>query len=958
MEAASPQVAPEELRARIDAGRAVMAGVLRDAPCGRAACAAFSDVFDQLVTELWTAAVRDLSTRHADRFALVATGGWGRREMCPYSDLDFILLHARGADEHAKQISERLLYPLWDAGIKVVPTLDTPRARARLARKDLPTATGLLDCRHIAGERSLTDSLLQLARRHVAPSGNANAFLDTLSDDRRRRHDRFGDSLYLLEPDLKHGIGALRDLCTALWAMRARWWIGQLQESVTMGLVSPRHVELLQGARDFFLALRSLVQIEAGRSTDRLTFEVQESIATRLYPVVEVPAGDIRPAVAPAVETLMQRFYVHARAVVQVTDRTLENTRVPARRKPRIYRIDSTFLSWGGRLAIRDPEIFRDHPGEMYRLFRVALDRGLPIYGHTKELIADNLHSAAIRQAIADDPECGRLFMEALVDARDDRQPSLLEQMHELGLLSAVIPEFEPCTCRVQHDLYHVYTVDQHQLYTVAMLKKIERGELEREHPTATEAMLWIPDRSGLYLGTLLHDVGKPLGKGHAEKGARLTAVAARRLGMASDQADVAEFLVRQHLTMAHLSQRRDLSDPDVITRFASRIGDEVRLASLYICTLCDTAMTSPGNLSAWKNELLQELFLRGWADLSGESAPLRRRDLEDEANRARERVVELLCPMPERDVEPGANPGDAAGRAADPGDPDHDEDAAAGERARIAAFVAGIDERFFSSLSPRQLARQVRLAWKHEASDSPVEISVTEYPLKGHSELAIAADDVRGLLATIAGALAANRVSVLGAVIGNLRPRSAARSALHGDAVALDAPAGSRDAPANVALDLFYVRDLYGRAIPGDDPRWKRFRDDLCQLVAGVPGDERSGAVETLLARRRPRSGLAPRVTPGVPTAVKIDNDSSADATVVEVLTRDRVGVLHAITNTLTELGLDIHLSRIATEGERVADSFYVTGGQPRQKIVDPLLIEELEARLHESLASLTNDP
>ena len=369
-------------------------------PSGRAAAAELSDVFDGIVTELWHTALSAAGAADDRDLALVATGGWGRREMSPYSDIDFILLTAsegRGdhGDDHdedslARRVSDQLLYPLWDAGIKVVPSMDHPLSRARLAphrsahrhRTSSTLATS-------PANRELSDALSRAARRHLAPGGNANKFLDRLTSHNQRRRDKFGDSLYLLEPDLKNGIGALRDLYTAIWSVKARWSVSDLRETVTMGLVSARQVAVLREALDFLLALRSLVQLRAKRATDRLTFEIQEAIAPELYPDATLPMSDIRPAVAPAVETLMQRFYVHARAVVQVTDRMLELTRVPARRKPRIYRIDSSFLSWGGKLALRDPHLFHNQPSEMLRLFRVALDRDLPIYGHTKELIAE-----------------------------------------------------------------------------------------------------------------------------------------------------------------------------------------------------------------------------------------------------------------------------------------------------------------------------------------------------------------------------------------------------------------------------------------------------------------------------------------------------------------------------------------------------------------------------------------
>lgn len=920
------------LRDSVEAARHGMREALDAGRGGRAACALLSRAYDELVMSLWGSALAE-EGGGGDGLALVATGGWGREEVCPRSDIDFILLTPPGAADTARRVADRLLYPLWDAGIRVGHAVRGPRDAAHLAGDDLATATALLDLRHVAGNRALTEELARTARRVIAPGGNANGFVTRLAEERSRRQDKFGDSLYLLEPNLKHGIGGLRDLDTALWAAKARWSIQNPADLVPVGQLSVHQVSLLDEARDFLLMLRTRLQLQTGRINDQLTFEIQEAIGPILYPDARLPAGDIRPAVAPAVEALMQRYYLHARNVVRLSQRILEMARVPARRKPRIRRVDSVFLLFNGKLAVKDPRVLRERPAEMLRLFRVALDLDVPIYGHTTELIAE--HLAAHEGFLAGDRAAARHFLDALVDIRDDGQPSLLEQMHQIGILGALMPEFAPCTCRVQHDLYHVYTVDQHQLLTVSMLKRLARGELAGAHPAATSAIREVERPVALYLGTLLHDVGKPLGKGHAEKGARVTRAIAGRLGMAPEDADTAEFLVRQHLTMAHLSQRRDLSDPEVIGRFTRRVGDEQRLIQLYLCTLCDTAMTAPGNLTAWKKQLLEELYGRARRFLRGD-ADAEEIDLGEQVQKTRARVRDLLLrePPPElaEQIEAlGPDAGVPAPRSR------------SGEA--VETCLAGVDEHLFASLSPRQMERVIRVAWAHEDTGTPAELAVACYPLKGHSELAVVASDRHGLLATIAAALAANRIDVLGAVIGTGHVPATPEDPRPGEASA----ASGRE----LALDVFFVRDLYGKAIPAEDSRWEGVRGDLHELLAGQATLES----EVQLLNKRQRSGLAPRVTPGVPTRVRIDNDASTEATVVEVFTQDRAGVLHAISRTLADFGLDIHLSKVSTEGEAVADIFYVTLGVPRRKLTDAPALAELEARLHAALESLDAD-
>jgi [protein-PII] uridylyltransferase len=900
--------AAPRLRALLDQTLAALAERLRRPGQGAAACGAIAEVYDRELAERFTAAAGGAE------LALVATGGWARRELAPYSDIDFIVLHDRD-EALAKQVCDRLLYPLWDEKLAIGHAVREPRAAARLARDDVATATALLDARHIAGDRRLTTELLRATLAALAPGGNPNDLIAALAAEKQGRHARFGATLYLLEPNLKQGIGGLRDLSIALWCAQIRWHpprpgeagaegpepaetlIGNL---VTMGHLTGRQAQVLLGARDFQLRIRALVQLAAKRRFDQLTFEIQEAIAPPLYPEAQAHDGE-RLAVAPAVEALMRDYYLHARGVVQVADRLLESARVPARRRPRIAQVDAAFITFNGELAIRDPRLFVERPGEIVRLFRVAVAEHLPVYGHTRELAAEVI--ARDPAPLARDPLAVRLFLDALTDIRDDAQPSALEVMNQLGVLSAMMPDWAPCVGRVQHDLYHVYTVDQHQLYALAMQKRLARGELAAEHPTAVELWRGVRRPAPLLLATLLHDVGKPLGKGHAEKGAVVAGAVARRFGMPDADAELTEFLVRQHLTMSHLSQRRDLSDPEVIARFAERVDNDEQLVQLYLLTLCDTAMTAPDNLTAWKADLLRDLMLRTRAYFQSLG-----QGLGQGAAAIAPGSGVFVVPAPRR----LAGPAEAAASpdAAPPEVGDEHARAKAkilqlvGDEPAAAQVIDGIDPRLFTQLTSRQTARHVKLVGKARAEVPHVALEARCFPLKGHSELAVVTPDAPGVLATIAGALTANRVDVLGAVLGHV-----------------DLP-GDR-----LVTDVFYVRDLKGAAIPDDDARWRKLGGDLRQLLGGPPDPAK---VAALIAQRRPRSGMPRRVTPGVPTEIRIHDDST-HATIVEVFTRDRVGVLYAITQTLADLGLDISLAKVSTEGEKVADVFYVTRGGRR---------------------------
>ncbi len=871
-----------------------MADVIARGAFGVEACRLLSDAYDAQVRELF------LQTKSPgrDRFALVATGGWGRRQVCPFSDIDFMLIGASRDLELAEPLAQEILYPLWDAGVRVGHAVRDAGALGKLAAKDLASATALLDLRLIAGDPNRLAEIEKQCRGAIAPGGNTVAFASRLAEDRAGRHERFGASLFLLEPNLKQGIGALRDLATGLWAAQARYGSEDPDQLFRAGAISARQASQLKHALDFLLALRTDIQLTLNRATDQLTFELQEKIAPRWYRSPEEPSGDVKPAVAPAVESLMREYYLHAREVVQLTDHLLETAMTQPGRKPRVTNIDANFILFNGKLSVRDPELFSYRPAEMLRMFRVALAEKVPVYSHTRERMKERLTHEP--QLLTGNPEAGQMFLQALTDVSDAGQPSVLEEMHQVGILGALMPEFAPCTCRVQHDLYHVYTVDQHQLYALAMLKRLARGELKEEHPLATEVLASISNVLPLYLGTLLHDVGKPLGKGHSEKGARLTDAIATRLQIAKPDRERAAFLVGEHLTMSHLSQRRDLTDPQVIKKFAERVGDAETLAQLYVLTLCDTAMTAPGNLNAWKEQLLSELYEKTRA-LFGEGPDSHEPALL--AQRARRRAVETMTQ--------GLDPDER-------------------ERAWVEGFTERVDDRFLAAVSHRQLVRHLALVESWRKAPEEAHLSVTAFPMKGHTEVALVARDVPGLLSCVAGVLTAHRVRIDSAVVSTCEA------------------GGRNEVP--LALDLFRVSSNDGKAIEKKDPRWDKISADLNHILKEA---DPLVAVEALLSKRQ-KSKLKPKVTPGVATDIRIINDASEHFTVVEVSTQDRVGALYAMTATLARKGLDIHVAKVSTEGERIADAFYVAGRNGGGKITAEAELAALKTAMAEALSRL----
>ena len=446
----------------------------------------------------------------------------------------------------------------------------------------------------------------------------AEDFVARLRAEQRARHSRFGDTIFLLEPDLKNGPGGMRDLCVGRWAAMARFGTSDPKELLAKGVMTGRLAQAFTNATEWLLRVRIAMHAAAGRRQDHLRFALQEAIAPVLCPDARDRGGVIRPAVHPAVEALMHQYHAHAKLIRNETERLLQ--RATARDEPRRPSqpvptldggaVDESFvvregaLEGEGRLGVRDASRRRCSASSRWRSPSTSRCR----CGRWRCWASWPPRAA---RRCAPIPTPGRRFVEIVCDGRDKANPSRLEQMQDLGLLAALMPEWEPSTGRVQHDIYHVYTVDQHALYAVGRLHALGRGDHADQFPMPTETVREVTRPVALAAGTLLHDVGKPYGSPHSEIGAGLAVTICRRLGIEEEDIQRVEFLVRQHLVMGQMSQRRDLDDLGMISDFAALCGDEENLRELYLLTFCDLASVAPDAMSSWKETLLGELYTR-----------------------------------------------------------------------------------------------------------------------------------------------------------------------------------------------------------------------------------------------------------------------------------------------------------------------------------------------------------
>ena len=864
---------------------------------------------DALVTPLVQAELAAGGLPGGNRVAVLGTGGFGRREFAPYSDLDLIFLFSREPGDSGQELASRILHPLWDARLDAGHAVRSLKEALELPDSDLTAATALLDARFLAGDEAMAAEFLNAYRERV--EGNSpGSFVARLLEEQEKRHSRFGDTIFLLEPDLKSGPGGVRDLCAGRWAAFARFGTGEPFALRDLGQMSPRQALAFETARDWLLKVRLAVHLEAGRRQDQLRFDLQEKLAPKLYRHVPIAEGDVRSAVAPAVEALMHDFQRHARTISRETTRLMLRAAADPQRRPGAKRLpggaqetlDPSFVERDGALEVVDPAIFERKPSEMFRIFQVAVDhstgpRRCPIGLRTADLIAEQAASAA--EALRRDPDSAVHFLSVLTDHRDDATPSRLEQMNDLGLLAALMPEWEPITGRVQHDVYHIYTVDQHSLYSVAMLKALHRREHAKAFAWPTEEITLVERPVPLYLSALLHDVGKGVGKNHSMKGAVVAVAIAGRLGLSPEDVRRVEFLVREHLTMGHISQRRDLDDPELIAHFAQLCGDEETLRELFLLTFTDLYNVGPGNLTTWKDELLRDLFQRTRVYLR------RGPDLltSERAQSARRRRKEVLKKL-------GGGP----------------ESAGAMDEVQLdtlTAILSGLPDRYFAEMNTAQITRHVELLRSRRGVCA---LEVTPQRGRDYVELVVVADDVPGLLAKITGVLFANKLDIMDAAIYSREPFASLTS--------------------GEALDIFRVRPATANA-EIDEDRIAGIRRDLEAVLEG------RFAVESLVASRAASStSLFARAKPEVPpTEVQVDNEISRDFTVIDVFTEDRPGVLYTIARVLHEQGLDIHRSKVGVEADRVADIFYVRSEASGGKVVEPERIAAIRDALTSAL-------
>jgi [protein-PII] uridylyltransferase len=644
----------ERLRRLVEHARAETKRRLERDGDGRACAEGLSAFQDALITLAY-----DFTTDHlyraqnpsaAERMAIVAQGGYGRGLLAPGSDIDLLFLLPYKQTAWGESVAEYMLYLLWDLGFKVGHATRTIDQCVRLSLSDMTIRTALLDARLILGDEALFAEFQRRFRKEVL-EGNARPFIDAKLEEQRARHARA--SRYLVEPNVKDGKGALRDLHTLHWLAKHLYPDKAEAEFIEAGVFTRREYESFRRCERFLWSVRCHLHFLTGRAEERLSFDLQQPMAERL--------GYRSHAGLRAVERFMKHYFLVAKEVGDLTRIVCSGLELKQlkslprldswlspfgwKRRARLRRT-SDFRIENGRINAADKDVFAKDKVNFIRLFALADEHQASFAPEVLRLVRANLR--LIDDDLRANPLANQLFLRLLTDARDPEVA--LRHMNEAGVLGRFIPEFGRVVSMMQFNMYHHFTVDEHLIRTIGFLSDIERGRYAIEHPVSTEIVRTIDNRRALYVAVLLHDIAKGRDEDHSVAGARIARSLGPRLGLSPSETETAVWLVEQHLQMSQFAQSRDLNDPKTIRDFADLVQSRERLKLLLLLTVADLRAVGPGVWTGWKGQLLRTLYFETEPALGGGHTGLSRSERVASAENAlRQRLSGWAAPALER---------------------------------------------------------------------------------------------------------------------------------------------------------------------------------------------------------------------------------------------------------------------------------------------------------------------
>jgi [protein-PII] uridylyltransferase len=816
--------------------------------------------------------------------ALVALGGYGRGELSPLSDVDVMFLFptkTKPADAKPlqEQLTNEILYILWDCGLKVGHSTRTIDEAFNEARKDIQTKTALLEARRIAGSEKLYDTFSQAYRSYYT-SEDPKGYIAARLDDQANRRSKFANTVFNQEPDIKNGVGGLRDFQNAVWMARVKLDVTTIDELAAQNYLRIDDVTAFKRGYDFLLRVRNELHFMSTRATDVMSLDLQPRIAENL--------GYTEPEMLPRVEHFMQDYYRAAQNVFRVSKLVEDRLALAigrngsggtrsfresllASRFQRTKRIDG-FVLRGRELAAEKPEVFKEDPVRLIRVFRHKQQLNASLDFHLTDLIRISL--PLLTREVAESPDASVCFRSILSEA--GAVHPILSRMHELGILGKFIPAFDALTCLVQHEYYHRYTADVH---TLNAIRELDRIFTEAEPITLKyrAALHETTDPSLLYLTLLLHDIGKAEGiRGHAESGVRLSAPLLERFGVSPEGRELVSFVIKNHLAMARFWQKRDVDDPNTATAFAELVGDVERLRHLYVHTFCDARATATDLWNSYKDTLHTTLFRSTFERLKHGAALDAR--LQEKKKMTQQELIAKSIPgisADEINAHFGLLP---------------DRYFIHTESAEIALHIQMVN-RLLKSITTADSVGSLRpvIEWKDDINRSLTVVNVVTW-------------DRAGLFYKLAGAFSVAGLSILGSKVISRTD--------------------------HIAIDTFYVVEP-GRGVVQSASAQERFAKTIEEaLVANrdlLP--DIMAQAKKIAATRYLSASNGETLHSSFPPTVDVYHELSMQRTIVEIQARDQIGLLYRLAKTISDQGFDITFARIGTERGVAIDTFYIEG-------------------------------
>jgi len=827
---------------------------------------------DGLLIQLWQTA------GFASDVCLVAVGGFGRAELFPHSDVDVLVLLPDGQSPEAspelQSQLERFIGSCWDTGLEIGASVRTLSECLAESAKDITVQTSLLESRRVTGNTRLFTEFQKQYQAAMDPQ----AFLVAKILEMHQRHTKFDDTPYALEPNCKESPGGLRDLQVILWVARAAGLGHSWDELARKGLATPLEARQIKRNEALLGLIRARLHLQAKRREDRLVFDLQTNVAESFgYASDVTPEGRLA---LRASEKLMRQYYWAAKAVTQLNQILLLNIedRMQADRGESVsdfQPLNERFFEKAGLIEVASDDLYQKHPHAILETFLLY-----QVTPGVKGLSARTLRALYNVRAIMNgrfraDPINRQTFFQIM------QQPQgithALRLMNETSVLGRYLWVFRRIVGQMQHDLFHAYTVDQHILMVLRNVRRFFMAEHTHEYPFCSQLASGWDKPWILYTSALFHDIAKGRGGDHSKLGISEVRTFCRQHGVDKTDAQLVEFLVGEHLTMSHVAQKEDLSDPEVIARFAQRVGDERRLTALYLLTVADIRGTSPKVWNAWKGKLLEDLYKSTLRVLGGRAPDA---NAEVEA-RKRDALVELA-----RHSEP------------------YEGQKALWDTLDVSYFMR--HDASDIAWHARQLSRHV--AKPAEGAPKPI-VRARISPVGEGLQVLVFTPDQADLFARICGHFDQSGFSIQDAKIHTTRT--------------------------GWALDTFQI---VTHMLP------EHYRELLSMVESGLTQTlEKQGPLPPATRGRVSRRVKSFPITP----RVSLEPDDKAQNWLLTVSASDRIGLLYSIASVLAHHGLHLRLAKISTLGERVEDSFLVSGTKLQQNKTQIEIETELLAAL-----------